>query len=568
MKRLLVGVLLLAVVRLAAETGSAAASSAAWAQEEVELQGMVLYRQYCAQCHGDQGDGLGLAAPLLSPKPRDFTAAKYKIRSTPTGELPTDDDLELAIRRGLPYTAMPAFDWLTDAQVAGLVEVVKSFSADFQDPDLTPEPLDLPSPPSYSEERAAAGRDVYERTGCARCHGALGRGDGMSAPTLVDDQGDFIRVADLTMPWTFRAGGAREDIFRTMSVGFNGTPMPGFADALSEEERWQITDYMLSLAWADAADPYADYVTAVGVDSEIDLDDADALFAEAEPALFPVVGQIVQPGRNFNPAALAVQVQVIYNPREIAVRLAWHDMTAETASRNAPDLPAPEPKRPGEPMVLPGEGEAAIPTAALAQAAPTQEGSEPAGDAEGTSTAEAGAAPEAGSGEGPFSDAVAIQLPRTAPAGVRWPNFLLGDDRNPVELWFADLAGPEARMYVARGSDQIEAADAGELEVRAAYADGAWTVTFKRPLAPAAGLAFVEDEFIPAAFTVWDGRTGERGNRRGLTRWYSIYVEPLDKPSPLGPVVRAGLGVLGFELLLIFAVRRWRRRREASATGD
>lgn len=534
-------------------------------EEEEELQGMALYRQYCSQCHGEQGDGEGVATPLLSPKPRDFTAAQYKIRSTSTGELPTDADLEMAIRQGLPYTAMPAFNWLTDAQVNSLIEVIKSFSDDFQDPNLVPEPIDLPRAPGFSEERAEAGREVYERTGCAQCHGNLGRGDGRSAPTLVDNDGDFIRAADLTMPWTFRAGGTQADIFRTMSVGFNGTPMPGFADALSEEERWQITDYMLSLAWSDPEDPYADYLTAVGVDVEIDLDDADALFAdaEAEPALLPVVGQIIQSGRTFNPSAHAIQAQAIFNQREIAIRLVWNDMTAETEGRNAPDLPVEDPKLPGEPLRL---GEVSGLGSQVSQETVSAETRDVRPEAE---SAEEEPVVEAVEAEGPFSDAVAIQLPRTAPEGVRWPYFLFGDPQNPVDLWFADLAGPEARMYAARGSDQIEPADAGELEVRAVYADGAWTVTFKRPLTAATGINFVEDEFVPIAFTVWDGRAEERGNRRGLTRWYSIYLEPLDKPSAIGPVLRAGLGVLGLELLLIFGVRRHRRRREASAaTGD
>ena len=35
--------------------------------------------------------------------------------------------------------------------------------------------------------------------------------------------------ADLAQSWTFRGGSSREDIFRTMSTGFNGTPMPSFA---------------------------------------------------------------------------------------------------------------------------------------------------------------------------------------------------------------------------------------------------------------------------------------------------------------------------------------------------
>ena len=51
------------------------------------------YRRYCVGCHGDLGDGNGENAVWLDPKPRDFQLAIFKCRSTPTGTLPTDEDL-------------------------------------------------------------------------------------------------------------------------------------------------------------------------------------------------------------------------------------------------------------------------------------------------------------------------------------------------------------------------------------------------------------------------------------------------------------------------------------------
>jgi hypothetical protein len=58
------------------------------------------------------------------------------------------------------------------------------------------------------------------------------------------------------------------------------------------------------------------------------------------------------------------------------------------------------------------------------------------------------------------------------------------------------------------------------------------------------------------AFSVWDGFSRERGNRRGLTVWYSVYVEPEAVPSAVGPMIRIALLLLAIELLVIGWVRR------------
>src|SRR6202790_4481714 len=47
--------------------------------------GRQLYYRYCWGCHGARGDGNGENAPYVTPQPRNFVAATFKCRSTPTG---------------------------------------------------------------------------------------------------------------------------------------------------------------------------------------------------------------------------------------------------------------------------------------------------------------------------------------------------------------------------------------------------------------------------------------------------------------------------------------------------
>src|SRR5882724_2433556 len=63
--------------------------------------GKALYQRYCTFCHGAEGDGNGDTAPYIDPKPRDFTKATYKCRSTPSGSLPLDIDLYDTMTRGV-----------------------------------------------------------------------------------------------------------------------------------------------------------------------------------------------------------------------------------------------------------------------------------------------------------------------------------------------------------------------------------------------------------------------------------------------------------------------------------
>ena len=86
---------------------------------------------------------------------------------------------------------------------------------------------------------------------------------------------------------------------------------------------------------------------------------------------------------------------------------------------------------------------------------------------------------------------------------------------------------------------------------------------FKRRLKGRGTISFDEAEFVPVAFSVWDGFNRERGNKRGLTGWRYVYLEPREAPAWQGPVARAGVGVLALEILLIALVRRRNGKQSA-----
>ena len=128
---------------------------------------------------------------------------------------------------------------------------------------------------------------------------------------------------------------------------------------------------------------------------------------------------------------------------------------------------------------------------------------------------------------------------------------MFGDKKNPMDIWFADLAKDEVELYIGKGSGNIEAAES-DISVVSKYEDGRWTVIFKRNRTKDDGLSFEEGAFVPIAFSVWDGFNTERGNKRGLTSWYYIYLTPLEKESPAGPMAKSAL--ITFLILMAIVV--------------
>ncbi|HKN72124.1 MAG TPA: cytochrome c [Terriglobales bacterium] len=204
------------------------------------------YRRYCVGCHGTLGDGNGENAQWISPKPRDFQLAIFKCRSTPTGTLPTDEDLFNSIGRGLDRSNMPSWDALTKQERADLVAWIKHFSPRWQN-EKAGTPIQIPAEPEITPDRVKTGQEVFRKMECWKCHGVQGMANGPSSSTLTDDLGRPISPFNFTDGSRPLCGSTDQDIYKIFMTGLDGTPMPSFADNIKPEEAWDLVFYLRSL---------------------------------------------------------------------------------------------------------------------------------------------------------------------------------------------------------------------------------------------------------------------------------------------------------------------------------
>jgi mono/diheme cytochrome c family protein len=487
--------------------------------------GKSVYVKWCAGCHGDAGAGDGTAAAYMLPRPRDFTGAIYKIRTTASGQLPTDADLLRAIDDGLPGTAMPGWrEQLSQSERRDVAAYVKTFSAFFADTSQHVAPLTFSSPPGGGTSAAALkqGRLFYDSIGCGKCHGDQGRGDGASAPTLKDDAGFPIFAADLHQNWLFRGGSSSEEIYRRLRTGLDGTPMPSFSDLidqkfLTDEELWRLAQYVRSLAPADPPE-VRDVVHAAQIAGAVPVSPDDSAWTRAGRYWFPLVGQIIHKARWFAPAVSGVWVQALHDGKTLALRLSWDDRS------QSPDT------------AWLGFAQRVLETVAGGDSAPLR--------------AE------------PWPDQLAVQFPRRIPEGMERPYFLMGAATDPVYQWRWTSRPLGATAGLARGIERFDTLPDAPA-AHATYGHGEWRLVLTRALATPDTANEVQLEAgraIPVAFFAWDGSSGEHGSRMAVSTWYFL---ALDRPTPPGVFISPVLAMLVTLGLGLVVVRRAQRRGAA-----
>ena len=486
--------------------------------------GRTTYEKECLACHGSAGDGLGGAAYLLYPRPRDFTLGQFRLISTWDG-VPTDVDLFRTISRGMPGSAMPSWAHLSEETRWGLVHYVKAFSKRpmliraSHEPDKwgngASGPVTVPAEPAYDAAAQARAAELYVK-GCAPCHGTTGRGDG--AQKQVDSKGYPTRPRDLTMG-VFKGSPDPQSVYRRIVAGLPGSPMPQ-SGYLQGPDGWHLTHFVRSLS-SDAQRVKVEMkqfrIVATRV-PQLPTHPDSGVWRDT-----PAVNLHMMPlwWRTDRPEEITVRA--VHDGKVLAMLLKWEDATEdETAIRPqdfrdsaavefalAPDPPFFAMGQPGAPVNI------------WMWKAERQADMEPA-----------------------FQELDKIypnigidSYPNPSKSPLEQPTrnaLTLQSDPSFVTAWGAGniVADPTRHSAVenltAQGFGTLKAHPRASQSVVANgdHMTGSYRVLFTRALSGSSGeIQLAPGGRVPVAFAVWNGSAGDRDGKKSVTIWQELVLE-------------------------------------------
>jgi mono/diheme cytochrome c family protein len=492
---------------------------------ELVALGRTTYETECAACHGAAGDGLGTAAYLLYPRPRDFTTGQFRLISTWDG-VPTDEDLFRTISRGMPGSAMPSWAHLSEETRWGLVHYVKTLSKRALVVKASRQPdqwgsggggvISVPREPAHTAATEARARDLYAK-GCAPCHGPTARGDG--AQEQVDSTGYRTRPRDLTLG-VFKGSPDPQSVYRRIVAGLPGSPMPQ-SGYLHGDDAWHLVHFVRSLS-SDAQRQKAEMkqfrIVAKRV-AELPRH-PDAGTWRAAPAvnlhLMPLWWRTDRPEE--------VTVKAVHDGAEVALLLQWEDTTPDSTAIRPQDF------RDGAAVQFALTD--APPFFAMGQA----------GRAVNIwmwkSERQADLEPAFQEIDKVYPNIGIDSYPNLLKSPLEQPTrnaLTLESDPNFVTAWGAGniVADPTRRSAAenlqAQGFGTLKAHPRAAQSVAAVgrYLTGSYVVQFSRPLRGGSGeVALSAGGRVPVAFAVWNGSAGDRDGKKSVTIWQELVLEP------------------------------------------
>jgi DMSO reductase family type II enzyme heme b subunit len=511
--------------------------------------GQQLYARHCAACHGDRGDGRGIAAAFLFPKPRDFRAGKFRLVST-ANNVPTRDDLQAVLLRGMPGSAMPSWahlsqnerellvseimrlraegaresavnrliedEGMSDREIAASAEAQKMIQEEVKNAATAGAGRAVPNVGPPTPEAIARGKANYAKFVCISCHGENGRGDGVQE--MFDDEKMPTRPRDFTLG-VFKGNPDPASLYRRIAFGMPGTPMPA-STSMTPEQMIDLVHYIRSLSTEEqrqAAVAKRQKLVAKQV-AALPSSGAHGDWARATPSQLRMT-----PLWWRNDADPGLQVQAMHDGRTLALRMTWADKTPDLESLHSEsfkDAMAVEIYRgPAEPFL--GMGSSESPVDVWFWDA----------DRQNELAAIEQSHPNAVADLYPFTETVVASAEISRPTGqlknqpaITLPARSVGNQIVPPTNGSGGsalhAAGPRTLSFRMPTNQLVQA--------HGDWADGRWTIVMTRPLTiPSAGegVALEPDARASVAFAIWDGSHQDRNGQKSITIWQDLDIE-------------------------------------------
>jgi sulfur oxidation c-type cytochrome SoxX len=192
------------------------------------------YKNNCARCHGEKGDGKGMIATYLDPYPRDLTKVAFMNSKS-------DERLLASIKDGVGGTSMPAWGRvINEDQMRNLLGYLRQSIVKEKQRPLKDRGLPETNPVAMSNQSIAQGEATFVQR-CAGCHGKKADGKGPNSLDILPRPRN-LRAKD------FVNATSDKRMFDSILYGVQGTAMPPWIDyGLSKTDVGNLVNYLRSL---------------------------------------------------------------------------------------------------------------------------------------------------------------------------------------------------------------------------------------------------------------------------------------------------------------------------------
>jgi complex iron-sulfur molybdoenzyme family reductase subunit gamma len=270
--------------------------------------------------------------------------------------------------------------------------------------------------------------------------------------------------------------------------------------ALGAVAALMVAALLLQLAGANPAASQALTLVAPAVDEDPGLDPAAPAWTKARRVEVPLTGQlgVYSAGGGTTPS---LSVRALHFEKALYVRVEWADSTQDASTTRVEDFSD------AVALEFPAASATSVPSFCMGQA---------------------------GSGVNIWHWRADSQAPERDP-NVVYTNSLVESYPGTGDLWYTALAAGNPVATLGQGPVQtlvaemfgtLSPAGTQDVEGQGAYADGKWSVVFRRPFAGAdpGQAAFEVGTETDMALAVWNGSLGERNGQKSVSTFIKLQV--------------------------------------------